>query len=122
MHLGGIGAADEVRVVPIAAQQRHQLVVGNARQQRRIGDLVLVEVEDREHDPVACRVEELVAVPTRGERTGLRLTVTDDAHDDEIRMVEGGAVGVQERVAELTALVERARCLRRAVAGHAAGR
>ena len=37
-------AGDDVRVVAVAAQQLEQLVLGDAGQQRRVGDLVLVEV------------------------------------------------------------------------------
>ena len=51
---------------------------------------------------------------------GLGLAVTDDAGHDEIGVVERGAMGVREGVAELAALVDRARGLGRDVAGHAA--
>jgi len=39
-------------------------------------------------------------VPGRRQRAGLGLAVADDAGDDEIRIVEGGAEGVRQRVAE----------------------
>ena len=51
-------------------------------------------------------------MPARGQRPGLRLAVADDAEDDEIRVVEGRAEGVDEGVAELAALVDRAGRLR----------
>jgi hypothetical protein len=60
-----------------------------------------------------------VRLPTRGQRAGLGLAVTDDAGHDEIGVVERGAMGVREGVAELAALVDRARGLGRDVAGHA---
>ncbi|CAM5598775.1 hypothetical protein SCYAM73S_07694 [Streptomyces cyaneofuscatus] len=66
-------------------------------------------------------VEELVGVPGRGERPSLRLAVADHAGDEEVRVVEGGAVGVGEGVAEFAALVDGAGGLRGDVAGHAAG-
>src|SRR5262245_4289955 len=79
-------------------------------------------MEDGEHAPVAGRVEELVAVPAGRERSGLGLAVTDDARDDQVRVIERGAVGVRQRVAELAALVNRSGRLRRHVARDAAGK
>ena len=61
-------------------------------------------------------------MPAGRQRAGLRLAVADDAGDDQVGVVEGGAVGVRQRVAELAALVDRARRLRRDVAGDAAGK
>jgi hypothetical protein len=78
-------------------------------------------VQDRQHGPVAGGVEELVAVPAGGERAGLRLAVADNAGDDQVRVVERGAVGVRERIPEFAALVDAARRLRRDVAGNPAG-
>src|SRR5581483_9302724 len=66
--------------------------------------------------PVGQRVEELVRVPARRERARLRLAVADDAGDGQGRVVEGRAVGVRERVAELSTLVDRAGRLRCGVA------
>src|SRR4029077_13436095 len=56
-----------------------------------------------------------------GQRPGLRLTVPDNTGDDQVRVVERGAEGVRQRVTELAALMDGARCLRRDVAGHTAG-
>ena len=116
----GIVARDEARRVAVALEQRAQLVLGDARQHGRVGDLVAVEMQHRQHGAVARRVDELVRVPAGGERPGLRLAVADHAADDQVRVVERGAVGVDERVAELAALVDRARRLGRDVARDAA--
>ena len=61
-------------------------------------------------------------MPTRRQRPGLRLAVADDAGDEQIGIVERRAERVDERVAELPALVDRARRLRRDVARNAAGK
>src|SRR6185437_5883737 len=66
-------------------------------------------------------IQELVAVPARGQRTGLRLAVADDTGDGEIRIVEYRAEGVTQRIAELASLVDGAGCLRGHVARDAAG-
>ena len=73
-------------------------------------------MEDRQDRPVADRVQELVAVPARGERTRLRLTVAHDAAGDQVGVVEHGSVGVGEGIAELAPLVDGPRRLRRDVA------
>ena len=54
------------------------------------------------------------------ERAGLRFAVADHAGDDQLRVVEYGPVGVGKAVAELTALVDRPRRLRRHVAADSA--
>ena len=117
----GIVALDEMRRVAVAAQQMVELLVRNAREHGRIGDLVAVEMQDRQHRAVAHGIEELVRMPARRQRPGLGLAVADDAGDDQVGIVERRAVGVRQRVAELAALVDRARRLRRDVARDAAG-
>ena len=92
----------------------------DARKEARVGDLVAVEVEDREHAAIAGRVEELVAVPAGRERPGLGFAVADDAGDDQVRVVEGCAVSMAQRVAELAAFMDAAGRFRRDVAGNAA--
>ncbi len=114
-------ALDVERVVAVAAQQGVEFVLGEPGEDRRVGDLVPVEVEDRQDGAVVDGVEELVRVPGGGERPGLGLAVADDAGDEEIRVVEGGAVGVGEGVAQFPALVDRAGDVGGDVAGDATG-
>ena len=75
------GSSPSTRYGPVAVpgQQRGQLVVADPGEHGRVGDLVAVEVQDRQHRAVAGRVEELVGVPGGGQRPGLRLAVADDA-------------------------------------------
>ena len=120
VHRGRVVALDEIGLMAVPDQQRAQLVVRDARQHRRVGDLVAVEVQDREHRSVARRIHELVGVPAGRQRTGLGLTVPHDAADEQVGVVEGRSVRVDQRVAELAALVDGARRLWRDVAGDAA--
>ncbi len=60
-------------------------------------------------------------MPGGGQRARLRLPVADDTGHEQVRVVEGRAVGVRERVAEFAALVDRARGLGGHMAGHPAG-
>ena len=106
MHCRGIVTLDEMGRISVSAKQRFKLLMTDPRQHCRIGDLVAVEVQDWQHGAVAHRVEELVGMPARRERTRLCLAIADDCGDDEVGVVEGGAKGVRKRVAELTALVD----------------
>ena len=58
-------------------------------------------------------------MPARRERAGLGLAVTDHTRNEQLGIVERGAVRVHERVAELATLVDRARGLGSGVAGDA---
>ena len=53
-----VGAGDEVALVAVAREQRGDLLVGRPAEHGRAGDLVLVQVQDRQHGAVAGRVEE----------------------------------------------------------------
>ena len=72
--------------------QADQLGLRNPGEHRRVGDLVAVQVQNRQHRAVAHRVEKLVRMPARRQRTGLGLAVTDDAGDEQARVVERRAV------------------------------
>ncbi len=106
VHLGGVRALDEMRLVAVPDEQRLELLVADAREDGRVGDLVAVEVEDRQHRAVAERIDELVRVPGGRERAGLGLSVADHAGHDEIGVVEAGAIGMRQAVAQLAALVD----------------
>src|ERR1035438_3715724 len=59
--------------------------------------VVLPKSQDWQHRPIGGRIEELVGMPRRGQRSGFRLAIADDASDDEIGIVEHRP----ERMAEL---------------------
>jgi hypothetical protein len=68
------------------------------------------------------RIEEADAFPATLQRTGFGLAVADDRGHQQIRIIECGTEGVRERIAQLAALVDRARGRHRCVAGDTAGR
>src|SRR5690606_892146 len=121
VHGVRVVARDHARFVAVAAQLGEQVLLGDARRYGRSGDLVAVEVQDRQDRAVAHRVEEADRLPAPGQRPGLGLAVADDGGDHQVGVVEGRAEGVGERVAEFAALVDGAGRLRGGVAGDAAG-
>lgn len=60
-------------------------------------------------------------MPTRRQGPGFGLAVPDDSRDQQVRVVEGRAVGVRKRIPEFAALVDRARRFRCDVRRDAAG-
>src|SRR6185503_18061256 len=94
VHRRRIGTFDKQRRVPVTLEQAFQLLVTDARQQRRIVDLVTVQIEDRQHRTVAYRIQKLVDVPRRCEWTSFRLPISYDCGDYQIRIVESSAARV----------------------------
>ena len=76
-------------------------------------------VEDRRKNRAIARgVQKFVGVPTCGQRASFRFAVADDAGDDQIRIVEGGAIGMDQGIAQLTAFVNGAGSFRRYMTGN----
>ena len=69
-------------------------------------------MENGEDGATVGGVQKLVGVPGRGERSAFRLAIADHAGDDQVGVVERGAVGVREGVPELAPLVDAAGSLR----------
>jgi hypothetical protein len=56
-------------------------------------------------------------VPTGRQRTRFGLAVTDHAGDDQVRVIKRGTIGMRQAIAEFAAFMDRARNLRRHMAG-----
>src|SRR5262249_48359390 len=104
----------------IAGMTAYHLLMADAGKNAGIGDLVAVQMQDRQNRPVGDRVQELVGMPAPRQRPSLRFAVADHTRNNQIRIVESGSVGMRERVAKFTALVNRAGRLRRHMARDAA--
>jgi hypothetical protein len=61
-------------------------------------------MQDRQDGPISDRVQKLVPMPSRSQRTRLGLSVPDHRQRDQVGPVEYGPKGVGDRVAEFTAL------------------
>ena len=128
VECGGHGLVHEVRLVPLdkegrptaAAQELLQLLAGDPGQHSGVRDLIAVQMQDRQYRAVGDGIQELVGMPRRRERAGLRFTIAHHTSDDQIRVVEHGAEGVAERVAELPAFVDRSWALRGCMTGNSA--
>src|ERR1700688_469880 len=63
-------------------------------------------MQDGKHDAITRRVQKLVGMPTGGQRACFRFAITHHAADQQIWIVECGAVRVRNGVAELAAFVD----------------
>src|SRR5215831_20543206 len=96
---------DEIRRVAIAAEQLIQLLMADAGEDAGVGNLVAVEVQDRQSHPVGGRIEKLIGMPARCQRSRLRLAIAHDACNDKTGIIKGRAVSMRECVAEFAAFV-----------------
>jgi len=96
-----------MRGVAVADEQRLQLLVADARENRGIGDLVAVQIQDRQYRAVTRRIDKLVRMPRRSKRSGLGLPVAHHAGYNEVGTVERHAVRMGEAVPELAPFVDR---------------
>jgi len=63
MHQLGLVVLNQVGRPPVAVEQLFQFLMLDAGQDDRVGNLVTVEVQDRQHRTVGDRIEELVGMP-----------------------------------------------------------
>src|SRR5438094_8391733 len=61
-------------------------------------------------------------MPTGGERSGLGLAVAPHATSDKIGIVANRTVSMRQRIAQFTAFMDGAGCLRSVVAGYTSGK
>src|SRR5580693_5598034 len=107
-----------MRLVTVTADQVGQFLAADAREHGRICDLETVEMQDRKNRAITCGIEKLIGVPARGQCAGFRLAIANHTGDDQIRIIERSAIGVNQRIAEFSAFVYRAGSFRRYVTGN----
>src|SRR4029077_12232971 len=122
MHSRRSIALDHVRLVAVANEKALELLGRYAGKNRRIGNLVTVEMQNRQHGSVADRIEEFVRMPRRRQRASLRLAVPHHCGHDQIGIVERSPEGMRQAVSEFAALMNRARGLGCAMTADSAGK
>ncbi len=112
---------DEIRCISVAPEEVIQFLVADPSEDAGIGDLVAVEVENGEDSAVSDRVQKFIGVPGSGQGAGLGLAIAHHAGGQKVGVVEHGAKGVGQGVAQLAALVDGAGRFRGHMAGDPAG-
>src|SRR5919198_949674 len=118
MHRLRFRSLDKIRAVAVSDEQVLQLFSADARQHRGIGNLVAVQMQNGQYGAIGDWVEKFVRMPCGRQWARLGFTVPDNASDDQIGMVEGGAERVRQGVAKLASLMNGAWSLGSYVAGN----
>src|ERR1035438_2864006 len=113
-------ALDKVRLVTTAYVKGLQVGVARPSLGGWPRDFVSIEMKDRQDGTVTDRIDEVDRLPASFQWTGLGLAISDNAGHNQVRIVEGRAECVNQRVAKLSAFVHGIWDVRAAVAGHAA--
>ncbi len=122
MHQHRIVTLNEMRIVAIASEKLRQFLAADARQNRRIGDLEAVELKyGKKRPPSRAGFRNLLECQLAANAPVSASAVTDDAGHDQLRIVEGRTVSVEQRIAQFTALVDRTWSFRRDVARNSVG-
>ena len=88
MHQLRLVTLDEEGGPPVATEQLFQFLAGDAGKDGRVRNLVSVKMQDRQHGAIGDGIEELVRMPRRGEGSGFRFAIANNAGHDETRIVE----------------------------------
>ena len=105
MHQLRIVTLDHMRRPSIAFEKILQLLWCDAGQQRGIGDLVSVQMKDRQNSAVANRVQKFIGVPGSRQRPGLCLAISDDHTHDQVGIVERRSKRMRDAVAQFAAFI-----------------
>ncbi len=114
--LSGSSAFDDVRRPSQAPHEQVELLGRYARQDGWVGNLVSIQMQNGKHGAIAHRVEKFVGVPTGGQRSCLRFSISDRYRNDQVGIVERGSEAMGEAVAEFAAFMNRPRGFRSAMA------
>ena len=111
VHRHGVVALDKVGFPGAAQEEVLDLLVGHPAENRGVGDLIAVQVQDGQHSAVALGVQELIGLPAGGQGAGLGLAVTHRDRGDQVGVVKDSAEGMGDGVAQLAAFIDGARGL-----------
>src|SRR5215831_6989234 len=80
----------------------------DASQKTGIGDLVTVQMQDGQDSTVINRIQKFIRVPGGSQRARLRLAVAYHRRNNQIGVIKGCPIGMGQRIAKFTALMNRA--------------
>ncbi len=107
---------NNIGCVAIAPEQGFKLFAANAGQNRRVSNLIAIEVQNRQYSAITRWVNKFVRVPGSSQGAGFRFTIADHTGDNRLGIIESYAVGMGKAVAQLATLMNRARGFGGAVA------
>jgi hypothetical protein len=102
-------AIKRIQVWPTRALHKHVRLSGPGLTRNTPSAIAAVSTWSRlvtTRSAPAAWIDELVRMPRRRQRSGLRLAVADNARDDKVRVVECRAISVRQTIAKFAALMD----------------
>src|SRR5581483_7375933 len=96
----------EIGLVSVSNEEAFQFLMADTRKYSRVGNLVSIQVQYRQHRAIGYRVEKFVGMPGRSQGTGFGLSIPHRACDDEVGIIKGGSIRMGDRVAELPSFID----------------
>src|SRR6516165_8510110 len=72
MHRCRLRSCDHKGLVPVAVKQADELLVLHSSKDSRVGDLIAVEMKNRQYGAIRAWIEKFIAMPGSSQRTGFR--------------------------------------------------
>ena len=91
MNEGWVCAFHEERIVTSGLQQRFHFVIAGAAECRRPGNLVSIQMQDRQDSAIARGVQIFYPFPRSGERTCFRFAITNHSGNNELGIIESSS-------------------------------
>src|SRR6185437_4944313 len=105
---------------PVTFEQVFQFLMRYSCEERRVVDLVSIQIEDRQHRAVADRVQILVGVPGGREWSSLCFTIANHNCYQQVGIIKSSSEGVGQAIPQFASFVYGARSFGSAVAADTA--
>ena len=120
VHRHRIIAFYKVRLPAIALQQVFQLFMRDSRKNRRISNLISIQMQNRQNRAIRDRIQELIGMPRRCQRPRFSFAIADHYGCDQARIIKYRAEAMRQGIAQLAAFIDGARCFRSTMGRHSA--
>src|SRR5258708_6451395 len=102
MHRFWLVSLDKIRLPAVASEEIGKLLIIHPAKHGRVSDLVAVEMQDGQHCAIPCRIQKLIAMPARSQRSGFRLTVSHHTACEQVWVVEYRTASVHDRITQFS--------------------
>ena len=91
MHLEGISAFDEDRLITVPSEKVVEFLMADASQDAWVGDLITIQMEDRQYRAISGGVEKFIGVPACRKRACFRFAVPNHCGHNQVGIIIRGA-------------------------------
>src|SRR5262245_4603954 len=94
-----IAASDKESLITVSGEKVADAFVGLAAPDRRAGNFITVEMQDREHRSIAHRIDKFHTLPAALERACFCLSIAHDSYHNQLGVIESCAERMHEHIA-----------------------